>query len=226
MDSISWTIIIQDIISGIIASIIVAVFGYIFLQHYSSKLNFSKKMESYGISSSSTKAQTQKEIAEMLNNAKEIKIMFISGINYLKKHSDRLKEFAEKPGRSVKILLANENSPLLTDIEDLEMSIGEREVGTHIASELDKVDGYFASSNVQIARYNTEYRLPYVIAIYPDGTEKAWLTVTLPPYRSRVDKSFVLRGVKKKGAADTSDEFDFLYQLNLNFDTIWEKYHK
>ena len=49
-ESISRTVIVQDIISGIVVSIIVAVFVYVFLHRYLNKLNFSKKMESYGIS--------------------------------------------------------------------------------------------------------------------------------------------------------------------------------
>lgn len=85
-ESISRTVIIQDIISGIVVSIIVAVFVYVFLRRYLNKLNFSKKMESYGISLPSTKSQTPRDIDDMFNKAKEIKIMFVSGTRYLKCH--------------------------------------------------------------------------------------------------------------------------------------------
>lgn len=142
-ESISRTVIVQDIISGIVVSIIVAVFVYVFLHRYLNKLNFSKKMESYGISLLSTKSQTPRDIDDMFNKAKEIKIMFVSGTRYLKCHKKRLIKFAEKPKHSVKILIAAEKSPLLKDIECLENKIGERKKKKKITKEIEKVSSFF-----------------------------------------------------------------------------------
>jgi hypothetical protein len=71
---------------------------------------------------------------------------------------------------------------------------------------------------MDIRFFSTEYRLPYVIAHYPDGSEKAWLTMTLPPYKST--KSFVLRGRLDKDAVYSS-EVNFVEMMETNFDTIW-----
>lgn len=72
---------------------------------------------------------------------------------------------------------------------------------------------------MEIRFYSSEYRLPYVLAYYGNGNIKAWLTMTLPPYKST--KSFVLRGEKKKELI-YDNETNFIDMMETNFDIIWE----
>ena len=64
-------------------------------------------------------------------------------------------------------------------------------------------------------------RMPYVLVYQNDDQIRAWLTVTLPPYKARSKKSFVLRG-EKSGTKTYNDEINFIDMIETNFENIWE----
>ena len=91
--------------------------------------------------------------------------------------------------------------------------------GEKIATEVTNLTEKFGPLGMKIKYYNSEYRLPFVIAQYEDGSRRAWLTMTLPPYKST--KSFILRGEIAVNSTYSSD-INFVEMMETNFDTIWE----
>jgi len=132
---------------------------------------------------------------------------------------------ALKRGASIKFLCCDPKSVFLTNIENMENNYKDssgkplREIGSKISSETYDLISKYDDSGMDIRFYSTEYRLPYILAYYPDGSMKVWLTMTLPPYKS--SKSFVLRGEKNKEIV-YDDDFNFVDMMETNFDVIWE----
>ena len=94
-----------------------------------------------------------------------------------------------------------------------------RDKDKKISAEIFDLINKYQKFGMEIRFYSSEYRLPYVLAYYKDGSIKAWLTMTLPPYKST--KAFVLRGEKKKELI-YDDETNFVDMMETNFDVIWE----
>lgn len=219
------SVIIQDIISGLIITAVTAGASYLFINRYMEKISFSNKMRSYGFWETSTNKQTRKEIKKMCEEAVKIKIINVSGIRYLNNNEYMLK-MALKRGIEIDYLLANPKSIFLYDIETMEKNTiidGKpiRDKNTFISDEILNLINKYKDSGLNIKLYSTEYRLPYILAYYEDGSVDAWLTVTLPPYKS--NKSFVLRG--KRSANEylkNEEDINFIDMMESNFDSIWE----
>ena len=220
---INWESAITDIFSSLIVTLVTAVIGVLFVKKYISQLSFSNKMSALGFINSSTNVQSQKEIRIMCENAIEIKIINVSGFHYLNANEEFLKN-ALKQGTKIKFLCSHPNSVFLKDIENMEYYQVDRsgkrmrEKNMPISSEIFDLIKKYRNFGLEIRFYSTEYRLPYVLAYYKDGTIKAWLTMTMPPYKST--KAFVLRG-EKKGNQLYDDELNFIDMMETNFDTIW-----
>lgn len=227
-NSIDWSSIISDSISGIIAAVIstaiTATVGFIIVKKYTSQIIFSRKMKEQGFINTSTNKQSIWEIKRMCEEASEIKIIYVAGSRYLKNNM-RYLDKALKRGAKIKFLCCNPKSRFLQDIEHMEMNWSDgknliRKQGDNpISSEVQTIINNYQKDGMEIRLYSTEYRMPYVIAHYKDGSVKAWLTMTLPPYKSI--KSFVLRGEKKK-AQIYDEEINFVDMMEANFDTIWD----
>lgn len=71
---------------------------------------------------------------------------------------------------------------------------------------------------MRIRLYNSEYRLPFILAYYRDGSVHAWLSITLPPLRS--GDAMVLRG-ERKPTYDENNSPDMIEMMETSFDTIW-----
>lgn len=221
---INWGDALTDIISSLVVTLITALVGVIFVKRYLSQLNFSNKMEELGFLNASTNKQSQSEIKTMCDKAEEIKIINVSGFHYLNANEVNLKKALER-GVKIKFLCSDPQSIFLSDIENMEYhqidSSGKRmrDKDKKISAEIFDLIKKYQEFGMEIKFYSSEYRLPYVLAYYKDGSIKAWLTMTLPPYKST--KAFVLRGEKKKELI-YDNETNFVDMMETNFDVIWE----
>lgn len=221
---VDWTTVISETISGLITGIVIAALGYVFLDRYTQRIAFAEKMSAYGFSNVSLEKQSSKEVAEMCAKADEIKIINVSGLHFLSENRLHLRKALDR-GCAIHFLCARPDSQFLTDIENMEMNTYDssgarlREPGSLIGNEVRRLTSEFEVLGMDIRYYSSEYRLPYVLAHYPDGTERAWLTMTLPPYKST--RSFVLRGHLSPNDVQSSD-VNFMEMMETNFNTIWE----
>lgn len=221
---IDWSSALTDIVSSLIVTLITAVVGAIFIRRYLAQITFSNKMKENGFVNSSTNKQSQKEIKKMCKEATEIKIIYVSGFHFLNINEQHLRSALDR-GTSIKFLCGHPDSIFLKDIENMEYyqrdSQGKRlrEKDKKIGDEVMAIMEKYRDTKLEIKFYSSEYRLPYILAYYPDGSVKAWLTVTLPPYKSI--KSFVLRG-EKKDEQIYDDDINFIDMMETNFDVIWE----
>lgn len=220
---IDWTTVLSETISGLIVGGVLAILGYVFLDHYTQRIAFSEKMAEFGFANVSLEKQSTKEVATMCREACLLKIINVSGIHYLNENRLHLSN-ALKRGCEIRFLCSRPKNQFLSDIENMENNTFDasgkrlREPGSLIGDEVRQLAEEFGALGMDIRYFSTEYRLPYVIAHYPDGSERAWLTMTLPPYKST--KSFVLRGKLDKNEVYSS-EVNFVEMMETNFDTIW-----
>lgn len=224
MCSIDWSTVIENIISGGTVTFAAGLCGWLFVKKYISQIRFSEKMRSYGFDQVSLKLQTRREVLEMCRKAEKIKIIYVSGARYLSIYRKELRE-AMKNGVEIQVLCAAVSGPFLPDIERMERSMmfegkSIREPNQFIRDETEQIVKDYKDTNMQFRFYSTEYRLPYVIAYYKDGSIRAWLTMSLPPYKSRY--CFVLRGKRNSGKVSEAEELDFIEMMENNFDKIWE----
>lgn len=220
---IDFSSILQDVISGLTIAGITACISYLFLNKYIEKINFSNKMKSYGFWETSTNKQSKNEIKKMCDEAVKIKMIYVSGYHYLNINEQVLKE-ALKKGTEIYFLSAHPDNVFLDNIENMERNTiinGKklREDDAYISDEIWGLVDKYKDSGLKIRFYSTEYRLPYILAYYKDGSVDAWLTVTLPPYKST--KSFVLRGKRTPNDLKNDAELNFIDMMESNFDTIW-----
>lgn len=220
---IDWTSVISETISGLIVGSVLAVLGYVFINHYTQSIAFSEKMSNYGFSNVSLERQSGHEVKRMCEEADLIKIINVSGMHYLNENYPYIMDALSR-GCSIRFLCANPDSQFLSDIENMEFNTFDdsgsrlRAKDDRIGREVEMLSSEFLKAGMQIRYFSSEYRLPFVIAHYPDGSKRAWLTMTLPPYKST--KSFVLRGRIEEDTVYSS-ELNFVEMMETNFDTIW-----
>ncbi|MDU4868341.1 hypothetical protein [Lancefieldella parvula] len=214
----------SSVTSGLVVTGVVSLLSYLFISRYAEQISFSKEMKSYGFTKLSTGKQTQKEIKNMCNNATLIQIINVSGFHFLNDNEDVLKKALKRDDLEIQFLCANPNSEFLKNIETMEQNtLGPdgkklRQNDSRISEEIDALFKKYKNTKLRIKFYNTEYRLPYIIAHYPNNIVKAWLTITLPPYKST--KSFILRG-ENQNLSEDIDNANFIDMIQTNFDTIW-----
>ena len=224
MIPIDWSAALTDIVSSLVVTLLTALVGFLFIQRYLSQITFSSKMRSYGFVNTSTNKQSAREIRQMCRSSKLIKIINVSGFHFLNANEAELKKALEN-GVEIRFLCSAPDSVFLPDIEILEYnqidSSGRRmrEAGNTISSEIWDLIEKYHSYGLNIRFYSTQYRLPYVLAYDRDGGTKAWLTMTLPPYKST--RAFVLRGERSADLEQTA-ELNFVDMMETNFDMIWE----
>lgn len=218
------TAIVSETISGIIVGVVLAVLGYVFLERYTKSIAFAEKMSGYGFASVSVNRQTRKEVEQMCAQATLIKIINVSGFHFLNENRSALLR-ALRRNCDVRFLCADPSSVFLTDIERMERNtfgsdgLPLRGRDSFIGDEVRQLTQEYMREGMTIRHFSSEYRLPFVIAHFPDGSVKAWLTMTLPPYKST--KSFVLRG-ELSAEEEYSTDINFIDMMEANFDTIWE----
>lgn len=219
----NWYAIIETFIADFSVAVLTALVGAIFLNRYLQKINFSRKLNRLGFENASVNKQSRAEIRQMFKQASTIKMIFVSGIHFLKQNEDYIRSALDR-GALVQVLVARPGSNLLKDIENMEYHTffkGKRirEKDKKINDELLDIIKTFEDTSLQIRFYDTEYRLPFTLAYFPDQSAKAWLTMSLPPYKST--ESFVMRG-KKEDSSSESMDLHFIEMMETHFDTIWD----
>lgn len=213
---------VTDIISGLLVSGVAGIVGYLIIKTNFKKILVYKRLRSYGFLGINGTWQTTREVKQMCKNAKQIKIINVSGVNYYKTYKTELLA-AMKNGAEVQVLIADPDSGFLTDIEEMEKNtirFGKpiREENTFIKTEIEKMLVEYGSTPMRIRLYNSEYRLPFILAYYRDSSVHAWLSITLPPLRS--GDAMVLRG-ERKPTYDENNSPDMIEMMETSFDTIW-----
>lgn len=222
---IDWTTVLSESISGLVVGLILAVLGYVFLDKYAQRIAFAEKMSEHGFSNMSLKKQSEKEIKKMCDHAEMIKLINVSGLHFLTDNRYYIIR-ALKRNCDIRFLCANPESSFITDIEQMENCTFDakgkplRRHDDHIRDEIERLTSDYRRFGMKVRYYSSEYRLPFVLAYYPDGTIEAWLTLTLPPYKST--RSIVLRGKREEDAV-YSDELNFVEMMEKHFDTIWNR---
>ncbi len=222
-----------EVLQALIVAGITALVAVLFTKKYYGKILLANKLRKYGVYSVRTNKPTKKEWQKLFDNSTLIRIMYVSGFNFLSKNL-ALIEKALKEGKKIQILVSEKDSRFLSDIEYLEKKDGVREINTYISPEIDrlykiveeiksKVPEY--ENNIEIRHYGTEYRLPVIIGeqSYIKKNEKhrhinGFLYVTLPPYKSI--KSLIL---EFKQELETDEELDLAEMAEKHFDAIWNK---
>lgn len=189
---------------------------------------------------------TSEEINDLFNNAEIIKLMFVTGNNFLTKYKSAI-EKAIKKGKKIRILLANENSGLINDISEELRFISNSDQNINVQKqEIIKIKNMVSSlescENIEIRQYNSEYRCPIYIGYYSDGKIKVWYNSILPVVEPK--KMIMFKGenlnINRSSYYDNIDieklnDFIFLgernddksnivFDLEAHFDYLWNKY--
>lgn len=210
---------ISPIITGalvnIISATVIAVGGYLFTKKYVSIILFANNIKKLGFYDVSIKGQSFKEKRAMFKDAISIDIMNVSGFHFLNDNEEAVKEALQR-GVKIRFLSAHPFNEFLQNIEGLENSYKTREEGKLISKEIFDLMDKYNGTGLLVRLYTSSYRLPLIIARYPDGKIKTWLTITLPPYKST--NSFMLKGVS---TVDDDNEAEFIKMMEIHFNTIW-----
>jgi hypothetical protein len=168
------------------------------------------------------------DMEKNISNAREIKMIFTTGESFIKGNNNYLSK-AVSIGCHIKVLCADPHSEFLTDVQKSEeLKIGDRSaIHREYKNVLDELHNiYMKAKNevsdlsilgtIEVASFGTLFRSTIAVCIREDGSKWGWLTVTLPPLKSRDTISFTFEkpeGVEGnhvlKGAED-------------HFDKIWE----
>lgn len=224
----------KDVLGSIIATLITAaitgIVAWLIIKGNYKKLTFASKMKKFGfLQTVSVNEISEHEKRMIYFHSNEIKIIYVSGNSFFKKNEHYLREALAR-NVNIKILLAKPNNAFLTDIERMEKNRNIREENTFISDETYKIHDFIEEINkeyknkIQVKYFSSEYRLPMIIAKkYEEDeiTTSGWLTVTLPPYKSK--KHFILRGRYKddEEILESNEELNFIYMMDIHFDSIW-----
>lgn len=226
-----------SLVFGILESLITAgitgLIVFFFTKKYFSKVFVASKLKSYGFDAIETRL-SDKELKNVFQKANAIKIMYVSGDKFL----DIVEPyfyiaFNRKNPPSIKYLLSKENTSFLQDIQYMETSHGNRlpykSINENVKEAIKILKPWHKQGLVDYRQFNTQYRLPVLIAEYhkKDYTlTKAWLTITLPPYKSK--ESMILKGKQIIHKEDyyknnTDNNLNLIDMMQTYFDTIWEQ---
>lgn len=208
---------------AIASGISVACFSvYIVNRHLRQLLSYQKLKES-GFVSIGFRWQDEKEVKLMCEKAEKIKVINVSGTKYYKTFEQHFKEAMDR-GVEIYTLVADPDSSFLTDIEEMEKAAYQRngqpvrEKDSFIKTELEDLVERYKGSNLHMRFYRSEYRLPFILAYYKDGSVHTWLQVTLPPQKSEI--AIVFRG-RRDADYVSGPELNFIDLMEASFDAIW-----
>lgn len=225
----------SNVMGAIVSTAIVALGGAIFYNHYWKQIKFAKQMEKYKISSISLSATNKRQLKNVFRTASTIKIIYVAGHNFILNNEFFAIAKSRKNPPTIKYLLSQKNSDFLKNIATMEMNEGNRGRETNINDDIDKAVSALDSLKMETLEYrqfNTEYRMPVIIAEYDDGDiikRQVWLSVTLPPYKSR--RNITLFGEDKlrssdstlinKDLLDDDDELNVVEMAETHFNSAW-----
>lgn len=230
---------ILDFILGIAQALIVATItalvAFFFTKRYFSHLLFAKEMEKHGFKSITTNVPSKSEMRTLFCKSDRIRIMYVSGKNFLRSNLSLIKTAALQ-GKKIEILISDENTKFITDIEKMEKNNGHREENTYITDEIINIKEKFkklqsederCAKNIEIRHFDSEYRLPFILGEYDYEKNgkifhrtKVFLYITLPPYKST--KSVILNLYADTFNKSESD-LDMIEMVQQHFDAIWDK---
>lgn len=216
-----WQILGVNVASSLVVSLVTATCVFLFQKKYYSKLNFSRKLHTIGFSEAVNSSISQFEWKKLFQNNDIIKIMYVSG-NYLMKHIKPFIDEALQRGAEIQFLCADPDSTFTQDVEKIEIKGGQREDGKRVFDEIQEILNLYKESGMQIKFYSTEYRMPLIIGENKEKeTLQLFLTVTLPPYKSK--RNIILRGkASLKDMAEQNESKAFFPEMMLmHFDTVW-----
>ena len=212
-----WFGVIETFLADGAVALLTAVIGFFFAKRYTSKLLFTKKMNDIGIERVGIKNRNNRQNDKMFAESKEIKMIFVSGKNFLKQQRSNILCALER-GCKIKVLLAMPGSEFLSGIEKLEVSNGNREEGFSISDEVIEIIKLYKETKMEIRLYQSEYRMPLILSYDNESRCDAWLTVSLPPYKSGQDNFYLI------GHHDIDVELkdlDFIEMMETHFNMIW-----
>jgi len=166
---------------------------------------------------------------EKLINANKIRIFQTTGNKFFNTNWECIEGAIKKNEAKVSVLIADENSDFLKDVQSLEVSeegntgrISNEEIQTEIKVVRDIIDKInerlstkFVGREVKVRYYKTEFRLSMVLVESTSGENWGWITLTLPPAKARNSISFEIT---------TSKEDDNIFNHCIrHFDEIWKK---
>lgn len=117
----------------------------------------------------------------------------------------------------------------IKQLEQLDIEQGYLENGKDIKKEIEKLckqlEYYKREKKMEIRYYSTEYRLPFILSQSKPSkgkiTTKAWLNITLPPYKSV--ENFMLTGERVDDINKDEGDFNFIEMMEEHFESIWNK---
>jgi len=164
------------------------------------------------------------KITKKLENAKEIRIFSTTGIHFFYNNTETIKHAIEQNDAKVFCINANKGSKFLEDVAKMENEAKERAELNNIQEEIDDVEMLLNEINelssrknpVQIAHFDTEFRLTMILIKSIKNENWGWVTLTLPPFKSFNSIAFE---VESKNLED-----DNIYnQCVRHFDAVWKK---
>ena len=167
--------------------------------------------------------------------ASTIKILYVAGHNFISNETyfDIAKKRNDPP--KIQYLFSNKETDFIKDIETMEKAEGIRGQDTNINDDVDLAIKCLTALNMdslEFRQFNTEYRLPVIIAEYDNGDIKkrqVWLSVTLPPYKSK--RNITLFGEDEVRSEDSipinkeladEDELNVVEMAETHFNSAWE----
>lgn len=213
-----WFAVIETFLADGAVALLTALIGIIFAKRYTNKLLFTKKMNDIGIDKVGIKNRNNRQNDKMFAESKEIKMMFVSGKKFLKQQRANILCALER-GCKIKVLLAMPGSQFLADIEKLEISYGNRENNSSISDEVIEIIELYKETKIEIRLYDSTYRMPLILSYDKEARCDAWLTVSLPPYKSGQDNFYLI------GHHDINSEpknLDFIEMMETHFNMIWK----
>jgi len=182
---------------------------------YLRKAKNSVNLKSIGIHHIHKKGQNIKNTINAINSSRQIKIIAFMPYSFIFDYKELLVKKI-KDGCNIKFLVCSPNSLLLKELSQME-----RHVDNDISSQYDllinllqgiKADaGNEATGSIEVRMYNTEIRNPAIICIDEKNNKSAFLTLSVPPYRS-IDSIMI-------EYRDSNCDFVMNY-----FDIIWERH--
>ena len=126
-------------------------------------------MNDIGIERVGIKNRNNRQNDKMFAESKEIKMIFVSGKNFLKQQRSNILCALER-GCKIKVLLAMPGSEFLSGIEKLEVSNGNREEGFSISDEVIEIIKLYKETKMEIRLYQSEYRMPLILSYDNEST--------------------------------------------------------
>lgn len=218
-----WIDLVIDVAGSLIVTGVTALAVFLFTKKYYSKLAFGKKMRSYGfLEAVTTNVISNRERREIFNEYDEIDIIYVSGWHFMRDNQALIRKALAR-GARIRFLCAQPYGLFQQDVERLEFFEGNRKPSELIGKEVEEIRELYRTSGLQMRYYSTEYRMPFILARKGKDEIRAWLTVTLCPYKSV--KSFVLRGMLKSSDVleESEKEINFIEMMQTHFNSVWEQ---